>query len=71
MTTRELTLWSIEDAAEIYSDGLRMNDRDAEASIKAWKVEIERLRAENTSLWERVKRWEPLADPNSVQSGKI
>ena len=34
-------------------------------------AEIERLRAENASLWERVKRWEPLADPNSVQSGKI
>ena len=38
---------------------------------KAAQQEIERLRNDNASLWERVKRWEPMADKSQFGSGGI
>lgn len=38
-------------------------------TLRALLAEREALREENASLWERVKRWEPMADKSQWGSG--
>ena len=41
----------------------------ATETLRALLAEREALREENASLWERVKRWEPMADKSQWGSG--
>ena len=44
-------------------------DPAVERLVEALEAKITRLEADNAALWERVKRWEPGADPAQFGSG--
>lgn len=50
---------------------LRGHEAGVEQMRKDTRPIIDQLRADNAALWERVKRWEPGADPAAWGSGSM